>query len=230
MKTENINEVGRNDGYNITKLVWNDIHAGLIHSVRRWQLATFLSLTALIVSGYANIKLYRQPTVVPIAVDPLTGSTVAVSRLSASDYEDKGIIRAQLFRFIENWRAILFDGEAMKKNLREASQALTRELQTSFFRDYYRSNNPFEIARNAARDVHPISCLKHSEKTYLIEWKEIERSRTNELQAERHFKAVITIGYAPPRRAEEINDNPYNPFGIYITRISWEQIQQKEKE
>jgi type IV secretory pathway TrbF-like protein len=55
----------------------------------------------------------------------------------------------------------------------------------------------------------------------LLEWREIESDYENKTLGETRYKALITVIEVTPTQEDQYREDPLNPFGLYITSISW---------
>lgn len=172
--------------------------------------------------GFVGLSLRSEIAVWVVEVDQ-TGKAAFTGQAKKIELNDDRVVRAYVYSFIEMARTVITDPEAMRVNFTKVYEMATPEVQ-NFLNQYYRENNPMEIARKSSRQVVPTAFLKQSEKTFIVEWKETERDLTNKVLGETHWKALITITTKAPKTNKEAMENPYNPFGIYITNMSWSNV------
>lgn len=211
--------------YAQVKQEWNELFANPMIQKRNWQTLCFIQAVVIGVLCSGLMILSARKDVVPyiVEVDQLgRGVYSGLAKPVVSD--DERIMRAYLYRYISQARAIITDGEAMKQNFTEVYQMSTPALQQNILDPYYRQNNPFEKARQLSRQIEPVSFLKQSEHTYIVEWREISRDLYNKVVSQEAWKAVLTISRELPRREHQLKENPLNPFGIYIKSLSWSPV------
>ena len=97
-------------------------------------------------------------------------------------------------------------------------------MKQNILNAYYVENNPLEVARTRSRQIIPLSCLKQSKSTFLIEWKEVDRDMSSKVIGNNQWKALITIVRIPQDKETKMKLDPMNPFGIFITSLSWSKI------
>ena len=68
------------------------------------------------------------------------------------------------------------------------------------------------------------SVLKEAENIYSVEWREIERNYDNQVLGEAHYKALISVIQIPHTNEDQYRENPLNPFGLYVTSLSWSKL------
>jgi len=74
------------------------------------------------------------------------------------------------------------------------------------------------------RHIELLVFLKEADKIYSVEWKEAERDYDNQLLGEAHYKALISVVQIPQGNEEQYKENPLDPFGLYVTSISWSKL------
>jgi type IV secretion system protein VirB5 len=88
--------------------------------------------------------------------------------------------------------------------------------------DFYRNDPPSRRAETEIVEVEVQVALPTSEKTYELEWLEITRSLSGQVQGEPlRWKGAFTLAINPPRDEQLAR---INPLGIYVTRASWSRI------
>jgi type IV secretion system protein TrbF len=206
---------------------WNEQFASSLAAKRNWQLLSFIQAVALIVLIAGLIITSSQSKVVPYVVEvDKIGRAIATGPAEASTLHNEKITKAHLYRFIELWRGVITDVEAMRKNLGEAYKVVLPDVKNNILDPYYKTNDAIELSAHLSRQVVPITFLKQSENTYLIEWRETDRDTSNQIIHESQWKALITIKIAAPDALEkQVKYDPFNPLGIYISGLSWSEIQ-----
>lgn len=203
---------------------WNELFAKPMLEKRQlliFALGLFVMNIVLLI-GFVFLSHRSEVAVWVVEVDQ-TGKAAVTGQARKTDIHDDKVIRAYVYSFIEMARTVITDPEAMRVNFTKVYEMATPEVQ-NFLNQYYRENNPMEEARKKTRQAVPTAFLKQSEKTFIVEWKETERDLTNKVLNETQWKALITITTKPPKTSKEVMENPYNPFGIYITGISWSNV------
>jgi type IV secretory pathway TrbF-like protein len=98
-------------------------------------------------------------------------------------------------------------------------------VQSNFLDVYYKDNNPFDYAqKTGTRHVEFLVFLKEAENIYSVEWREIERNYDNQVLGEAHYKALISVIQIPHTHEDQYRENPLNPFGLYVTSLSWSKL------
>ena len=109
------------------------------------------------------------------------------------------------------------DRAAMKRGLDQV-YAYTRASARTFLDDYYRANNPFEVAKTYTVLPAVISLLPLSDRSWQVRWNEEQRALDGSLLGKSTWEAVLAVEMVPPTTANAIQ---VNPFGLYVTEIRW---------
>lgn len=218
-----MSEKAEDNPYLNVKREWNEIFSNEIIAKYNWQKVAFISLIMNFIVIISFIALSMQHKTVPyiVEVDNL-GSAIAYKQAEQIEEFHPKIIKAHLYKFIENTKGISNDQILLQNNLDFVYKNASTNT-TSFLNEFYQHSNSMELSKSIKRQVIPSVFLKESDDTYLIEWKEIDRSLNNKIIKESRWKGLFSISRTIPTE-QDLHDNPFNPFGIYITNISWNQI------
>lgn len=212
--------------FTAAKAAWLEDFAHLVIAKRNWQILSFIQLgiMALLIAGLIHLSV--QSRVVPyiIEVDKL-GRMAAIEEAKPSNLEDERIIRAHLYRFVELWRGVMTDIPAMRQNLRQAYKIVTPSMRANMLDPYYQQQNVLELATRLSRQVVPLSFLKQSQQSYIIEWRETERDLSGKEVVTKQYKALVGIKAGDKQNTKtQVKYDPYNPLGIFITNLSWSEV------
>jgi len=205
-------------------------HDEITHNInaskRNWQCMAFILGLALVVSITSNIVTIKRAHIVPyiVQVDNV-GRALATQEAKELPLDDERIIKAFVYQYVDMARSIISDPEALRKNLAQVYQESIKSVQVNFFDPYYKENNPFDYAQNkGTRHIEPLVFLKEGENIYSVEWREIERNYDNQVLGETHYKALISVIQIPHANEDQYRENPFNPFGLYVTSLSWSKL------
>lgn len=214
------------DPYIKARKEYDEITHNINASKQNWQRITFLLGFALVISIASNVFTINRAHIIPyvVQVDNL-GRALATDEVKEVPLNDEKIIRAFVFQYIDMARAVISDPEALRKNLAQVYQQSIKSVQTNFLDVYYKENNPFDYAQNkGTKHIELIVFLKEGENTYSVEWREIERNYDNQVLGETHYKALISVIQIPHSKEDKYRENPLNPFGLYVTSLSWSKL------
>lgn len=202
---------------------WNDRYGAMAKNIRGWQGAFGLAMLLVAILAIVNVKLSSQSHIQPFAVELNQGVPVAIQPMSSIDVTNPQIVAFFIEHFIENARTVVSDTEA-EKNMLNGVYAFAADKTLPFLKEYYTANNPLERAQTQTVTVHVINILPLSTKTFQIIWEETARQSMNgEIIGKTRWIAHLTYqktGKVNPLHAKE------NPFGLYITQLTWSQSQE----
>lgn len=214
------------DPYIKARKEYDEITHNINASKQNWQRIAFVLGLALIISITSNIFTIKKAHVIPyiVEVDNL-GRALAVSEAKEMPLNDERIIKAFVYQYIDMARSVISDPEALRKGLTQVYQESIKSLQSNFLDPYYKDNNPFDYAqKKGTRHIEFLVLLKEAENTYCVEWREIERNYDNQVLGEAHYKALISVIQIPHTKEDQFRGNPLNPFGLYVTSLSWSKL------
>lgn len=193
-------------------------------SLRTWQGAALglLAINATLCIAWVNKDATTKIVPWIVQVDSI-GKAVASGPADSVSLENEKVVRAFLFRFIEQAKSVITDASAMEGNLRAVYRMAVPSVSQNFLNPYYKKNDPFQLAAQTSRTIRPLSLLKQSENTYLIEWEEENRDMNKRVTSTARWKAYVTISMEPKTSEADMKADPFNPFGIYITDLNWSQ-------
>ena len=198
---------------------WNDRYLELVREGRWWQAVAGAELVVTLILAGGLVWLSLQHKIIPyvVEVDAL-GAALAIKPAENAGYTaDERIVRYQLAAFIRGARQVMTDRIAMKKGL-EQVYAYARGAARTYLDEYYRANNPFEIAKTYAVVPTVTSLLRLSPTSWQIRWTEEQRGLDGLLLGKSQWEGVVTTEVVPPTSEDTIH---VNPLGLYVTDIRW---------
>lgn len=214
------------DPYLKSRREFDEITHNINASKHNWQRAAFLLAFILLVSVSSNIVAINKAHVIPyiVQVDNL-GRALATQEAKQVPLNDERIIKAFVFQYIDEARSVVSDPEALRNNLAQVYKESIQSVQANFLDPYYKDNNPFDYAQNkGTRHLEFSVFLKAGEHSYSVEWREIERNYENQILKESHYKALISVIQIPHAQEDKYREDPFNPFGFYVTALSWSKL------
>lgn len=214
-----------NESYKQVKQQWNAIYNNADKEKKRWQVIVIIQTLITVILAVGLIILSNKSKIIPyiVEVDSL-GRAIYVNKANEFKITDEKIIKSFIYSYITNARSVVTDAVAMKANLTEIYKVSSVNIKQNFLNEYYRTNDPFKTAEKFSIQADPVSFLKQSETSYIVEWKETKFDLTNKNTGSTLWKAFIEITQTNPKLTSSLENNPMNPFGIYITNLSWSKI------
>jgi type IV secretion system protein TrbF len=197
---------------------WNDRYMNMAKATRNWQIAFLLSMVLALGLLLQTIHLSTHSRIQPLAVETCQGVPKSILPITTKLPNSDRLITFALSQFILNARTIIADSNAQKTLLNKV-YAYSADKTITFLHDYYRINNPFNLSALYITRINIIHALPISEQTWQITWDEIQFRGSG---SENSARYVATLTYHFGKVSERFVQD--NPFGIYVTAISWSQI------
>ena len=217
-------DVNRNQGLQNPYVVgaqgrreWNDRYLNLSKAIRHWQTA-FASLAVLtLIMLLVIAKMATQSHIQPVVVETSQGMPVAILPVTGTLTNSATLVNFAINQFIINARTVVADTQAQKAML-DKVYAYSAENTLAFLHDYYQKNNPFELAAQHTSQVVIINTTQISAHTWQVTWDETQKNLNGD-NAINITRWMANVTY----RLGEVNSTHLNenPFGIYITQVSW---------
>lgn len=200
---------------------WNDRYMNMSESIRHWQQAFFSAMVVVILFATIVARIATESRVQPFVVETNHGMPYAIQSMRSLSPHDQQLINFAVNQFIVNARTIVSDEQAQKTLLNKV-YAFSANNTLGFLHDYYEGNNPFNLASQYTVTVNIVNSLPISHDTWQITWDETKRSTNGDnVLGVTRWMANVTyqFGDVNPRFITD------NPFGLYITQVSWSQSQ-----
>lgn len=205
---------------------WSDRYGQMAKVTRGWQGAFGAAMIAVITLTVVNAKLSTQTHIQPFAVELNQGVPVAIQPMSQMNLSDPQIVHFFIEHFIDNARTVVSDVEA-QKNLLNSVYAFAAEHTLPFLKEYYTQHNPLERAQTQTVSVNVTNILPLSDHMCQVMWEETTRNVMNgDVMSRTHWVANITYKKTGKVDVKTAKDNP---FGLYITNLTWSQSFDGEK-
>lgn len=218
MKSENNNP---HLNFTAARREWNDRYMNMAKAIRNWQLAFLLSMIIALGLLLQTIRLSGDSRIQPLAVETCQGIPKNILPITTKLPNNDRLITFALSQFIINARTIIADANAQKALLNKV-YAYSADKTISFLHDYYRENNPFTLSAQYTTRINIILALPISEHSWQVTWNE---TQSRGATGENSTRYVATLTYHFGKVNERFMQD--NPFGIYVTAISWSQIPSK---
>jgi type IV secretion system protein VirB5 len=196
---------------------WNERYGDYISQARNWRFVSILCCIIAIASVIGVSYIGAQNKIVPyvVQVDKF-GAAVAVGPADkAAGVTDQKIIKSFVARFVADWRTVTVDRVAQKEAVvRLYSMLPLASTSQTKMNEYYQESNPFTRMQQGTIAVELSSVLPISDKTWQVEWTEVNRNLRGEPTGKVRFKASLVVALTPPTEERQII---MNPLGVYIT-------------
>jgi type IV secretion system protein VirB5 len=202
---------------------WDERYGSLITRARNWRLAAVLALAVALVATCGLIALSTKAKVVPyvVAIDNL-GRVLAAGPADQASRADDRLKRAALFQWMSDLRTVTTDGVAQRKAIDRVYSMIANGSPAQVeIGDFYRNDPPFDRAQKRTVEVDVKAVFPVSDRTYQVEWTEIVRGLSGQIESQDNWKGSVTIAISPPNDERLIR---VNPLGIYVTNVSWSKV------
>lgn len=203
------------------KKEWNDRYMNMAIAIRNWQIAFLASLIICLVLAFVVAKIATESHVEPYIVQTNNGMPLNAQILTEISAKDKNTLAYYaVSQFIENARTVMTDSMAQKSLINKV-YAYAADDSITYLNDFYQSNNPFLINNKYTVSVSNVTPIPLSNNTWQVNWIETKRDVSSG-QVISSTKYIANLSY----QYGDVNPKfmTQNPFGIYITQMSWSQI------
>jgi len=195
----------------------------LITRAGNWRSAAVLALAVALVATSGLIALSTKAKVIPyvVAIDNL-GRVLAAGPADQASRADDRLKRAALFQWMSDLRTVTTDGVAQRKAIDRVYSMIANGSPAQVeIGDFFRNDPPFDRAQKKTVEVDVKAVFPVSDRTYQVEWAEIVRGLSGQIESQDNWKGSVTIAISPPNDERLIR---VNPLGIYVTNVSWSKV------
>jgi len=202
---------------------WDERYGSFIKRAQNWRWAAVLALLVAFAEAVVILAVATRPKTVPyvVAVDSL-GRVVASGAVERSSPVDQRMKGTALSRWIQDLRGVTSDGLAQRRAIDRVYAMIGSgtEAQT-LVTEFYRANQPFDLANKETVQVDVNTILPTTEQTYEVDWTETARDPSGGVVSAGRWKAILTVAVNPPSDESVLQ---LNPFGIYVMNVNWSKV------
>jgi len=206
---------------------------------RNWQVIAFTLSTALVLEGFAMVRLASSAHAIPYVVHVDRFGSVAGAGLAEPMHDpDARLVASQLADFIRSVRMVLpsIAASAQADVLRRA-YAFAAPQTAAFLNAYFgdASRDPRLLGQRLTREIQVTGALRlpdsdatrrtgsaNRSQTWRLQWIETDRPTVpGDSTRVAAWEGYVTLQIVPPRTAEVIQ---VNPLGLRITSITWTRV------
>lgn len=196
---------------------WAEAFGSFIQERNRWRLVALLVSIIAILLGISNIMQLRQQKVIPYMIEVDRAGRISGGPMAKKLDTTQEMVQYSLGQFITAWRTVTADISLQEKYVKQAS-SVSIGAARKILSKWYSDNNPYISNEKKLVEVRILALpLYVSGETWLIEWKEIERTHKGVERFQTTYQANLTIKRKIPETQQEIINNA---SGIYISEIS----------
>lgn len=199
---------------------WNERYGSYARSALAWRSIGLLAMSMAVIGFVYALYQSTQIKLVPyiVEVDQL-GNTATGGFPTQIEYADERVVRAMLGQWVTNFRSITPD-TVVQTGYINRTYAMLRQQDpsTEKVNAWFRNNSPFDQAREKTVSVEINNVVALSDRSYQIDWTEIERNRSGRETATRRWRGIATVALSPPQDEAVIR---LNPIGLYLADFDW---------
>lgn len=187
---------------------------------------------SMVMAGVAGLAIFnsitvsQQPRTLPyvIEVNKITGDVAAIGNPPRMDQVPANVltpvIQTTLARFIESVRSVTTDTKFQQKLIdRDVHPFLQDSTKpTTLISEFYHVNDPFKIAQKQIVEVSVDYPSQQTPLTYSLHWTEKMENLDGTVTSTQEWEGYAAV----EQRDVPINQRASNPFGIYLTNLSWQ--------
>jgi type IV secretion system protein TrbF len=200
---------------------WNDRYMNMAKSIRNWQFAFVAVAVLAFIELIILAKLATQSKIQPYVVETNQGIPYSIKAVTGVSDKDQLLINYAVNQFVINAKTIIADTTA-EKTLLDNVYAFSAGGTYGFLQDFYAKNNPYDLAGSYTVTVNIINSLPVGNNTWQVIWEEIKHNvNSGEVMETTKWVGHFTyqFGQVNPKSITK------NPFGIYVTNLTWSQSQ-----
>ncbi len=211
--------------YRRARQEWDARMGSAVVHAKNWRLATFASMSVVVLATGGMIYLGSLPKAVPhiIEVDRL-GAASYQGPVGQGDYvPSDAVITYHLRRFIEDTREISSDLAILKRNWLDAYTLLTPRggrMLSAFVEKP--ENDPFRRAQDERVTVEVLSAVRVAGDTWQVECRESSWDKNGvPMGSPLVWRACSALLVQTPKTPEGMKANP---IGLYIDELHWDRV------
>ena len=206
--------------YIAARMEWNERYGSYVKAASAWRIVGITGMLMAVIGFSYALYQSTQVKLVPyiVEVDKL-GTAATAGYPQQIEYADPRVVRATLGSFVTNFRSVTPDTVVQKQYIDRAYAHLrSSDPATEKINAWFRSNSPFDRAREKTVAIEVNNIVPLSNQSYQIDWTEYERDRQGREIATRRFRGIATVTLTPPQDEAVIR---LNPIGLYLKDFDW---------
>ncbi|MBN1683990.1 MAG: type IV secretion system protein [Gammaproteobacteria bacterium] len=204
-----------------SRALWLDIYGDAESRYRKSRRLNFYLLTAMCLCILGIIYMGSKSKFIPYLVELKDGLVVHAEVAKNSNFSTVQPKLATFFiqEFIQSARSVSVDGY-IEKNYQQKAYAFTQGPGTTELNAFYKAHDPYEIVKKRTISVSINYVNRLPTQAFQVGWMEISHdSQTGDLLSQKRYVGEFEFKWDKPSQSTFILK--HNPFGFYITNISW---------
>ena len=199
---------------------WNERYGSYVRAAHAWRIVGVTGMVMAVIGFSYALFQSTQVKLVPyiVEVDKL-GTAASIGFPQQIEYADPRVVRATLGSFVSNFRSVTPDAVVQKQYIDRTYALLrTSDPATEKVNSWFRTNSPFDKARNATISIEVNNVVALSPQSWQLDWTEFERDRKGKETGVRRFRGIATVTLTAPQDEAIIR---LNPIGLYLRDFDW---------
>lgn len=199
---------------------WNERYGSYVRAAHTWRIVGVTGMVMAVIGFSYALFQSTQVKLVPyiVEVDKL-GTAASIGFPQQIEYADPRVVRATLGSFVSNFRSVTPDAVVQKQYIDRTYALLrTSDPATEKVNSWFRTNSPFDKARNATISIEVNNVVALSPQSWQLDWTEFERDRKGKETGVRRFRGIATVTLTAPQDEAIIR---LNPIGLYLRDFDW---------
>lgn len=214
---EQILQPAEENHYLAGRKAWSEMYGSFIRERNLWRMSTLLVSIVAVLLCTANIIQLRQQKVIPYMVEVDRAGRISGGQMARKLETSQEMIQYSLGQFITAWRTVTADIALQEKYIKQSS-FMSIGAAKRILAKWYADNNPYISSEEKLVEVRIMALpLYVSGETWLVEWREIERTHKGVELSRTTFQTNLIIKRKLPETQQEIINNA---SGIYVSEIS----------
>jgi type IV secretory pathway TrbF-like protein len=210
-----------NNPYLQSQQLYNDMYGSAEERYKKSRRFNQYLCGLVALSIFGIIYIGTQSKFIPYVVEIQNGQVIYTGVANNSNYDSlKPQLAIFFFQdFIKSARSVSIDGDIEQNNQKKA-YALTKGVATTELDQFFKQRDPYVVVtkRTISVDVNYVNQLPNN--AVEIGWTETSHdSQTGQILYQERYIGEFSFDWSSPSQNDYILQN--NPFGFYITNISW---------
>lgn len=207
-----------------SRAMWQDIYGNAENRYKWSRRINFLLIIVVLIGTAGLISLGHKSKIVPYVVLMKGSDVLATGSPAAGSFDTMKPELARYFiqQFITSSHSVSVDGFIEKQQI-ETAYALTRGNATSELDDYFRKNNPTQVAQTQIITVQIYYVNSLPNNVFEVGWTQDTKDALSGADLGTK-KYVGQFSYAWGNPSSDSLILKYNPFGFYVQTISITQV------
>ena len=210
-----------NNPYLQSRALWSDIYGNAEDRYKKSRQINFRLLILLGISLFGMIYIGAQSKFIPYVVEIQNGQVIYTSAVKSSNFGSMKPVLSKFFiqEFVKSARSVSVDGY-VEGNDKKKSYAFTKSVAVTQLNDFYTNNDPYKVVlkNTISVKINYVNSLPNN--IFQVGWTETLRdSQSGTEVSKQAFVGEFEYQWGKPSQDEYILKN--NPFGFYVTNISW---------